>query len=120
LEETNLAEDFADLIKKMKLMRTPDVSQLDLDDITAQVFMARPGSCTNKRTQKGECCCEQHCLLTMHHSAQTKLEICEREAVELSEMEGVFDDDDETEQDDSLFKSASLDMEAALGSTNIL
>ena len=50
VEETNLAEDLADLSKKMKLMITLDVSLLDLDDLTAQVFMAKPGSCKNKRT----------------------------------------------------------------------
>ena len=56
----------------------------------------------------------------MHQSAQTKLDICEGDAVELSEVEGVLDDDEETEQDDGLFQSTSLDMEAALGSTNLL
>ena len=56
----------------------------------------------------------------MHHSAQTKLEICERQAIELGEVEGVFDDDDDTEQDDGIFQSTSLDVDAALGSTNLL
>ena len=120
IEETNIAEDLADLSKKMKLLRTPDVSLVDVDSLTAQVFMAKPRSCKNKRTQKGECCCEQHCLLVMHHSAQTKMEICERDAAELGEVEGLFDDNDETEEDDVLFQSTTLDVEAALGSTNLL
>ena len=33
VEETNLAEDLADLRKMMKHMRTPEVRLLDLDDI---------------------------------------------------------------------------------------
>jgi hypothetical protein len=41
-EETNLALDLADLSKKMKLLRTPDVSLLDVDNLTAY--------CKNKRT----------------------------------------------------------------------
>ena len=96
------------------------MSLLDVDDLTAQVFMAKPRSCKNKRTQKGECCCEQQCLLMMHHSTQTKMEICERDAVELGEVEGLFDDNDETEEDGGLFQSTTLDVEAALGSTNLL
>ena len=95
VEETNLAEDLADLSKKMKLLRTPDVSLVDVDSLSTQVFMAKPRSCKNKRTQK-------------------------RDTVELGEVEGLFDDNDETEQDDGLFQSTNLDVEAALGSTNLL
>ena len=56
----------------------------------------------------------------MHHIAQTKMEICERDAAELGEVEGLFDDNDETEEDDGLFQSTTLDVEAALNSTNLL
>ena len=35
-------------------------------------------------------------------------------------MEGLFDDDDETEEDGGLFQSTTLDVEAALGSTKPL
>ena len=56
----------------------------------------------------------------LHHSAQTKMDICERDAPELGEVEGLFDDNDETEDDDGLFQSTTLDVEAALGSTNLL
>ena len=104
----------------MKLLRTPDVSLVDVDSLTAQLFMAKPRKCKNKRTQKGECCCEQHCLLMMHHSAQIKMEICERDAAELGEVEGLFDDNDETKQDGDLFHSTNLDMEAVFGFTNLL
>jgi hypothetical protein len=52
VEETNLAEDLADLSKKMRHMRTPEVSLLDLDDITAQVFTAKPEGCKSKRAQQ--------------------------------------------------------------------
>jgi hypothetical protein len=117
VKTTNLAEDLG---KKMKLLRTPDMNLVDLDGLTAQVFMAKPRSCKNKRTQKGEWCCEQHCLLVMHHSAQTKMEIRKRDAAELGEMEGLFDESNETEEDDGLFQSTTLDMEAALVSTNLL
>ena len=102
MEETNLAEDLADLSKKMKLLRTPDVNLVDVDSLRAQVFIAKPRKCKNKGTHQGECCCEQHCCLAMHHSAQIKIEICERDAAELGEVEGLFDDNDETE-DDGLF-----------------
>jgi hypothetical protein len=64
VEETNLEKDLADLSKKMKLMRTPDVSLLDLDDTTAQVFMAKPKGCKSKKAQKGDCCCEEPADLT--------------------------------------------------------
>ena len=69
VEETNMAEDLSDLSKNMKLMRTPDVSLLDLDDITLEVFMGKSKDCKSKKAQKGECCCEEHCLLSMPHSA---------------------------------------------------
>jgi hypothetical protein len=82
--------------------------------------MAKPKSCKNKITQRGECCCEQHCLLMMHHSAQTKMEIFEKDAAELGEVEGLFDDNDEADQDDGLFHSTNPDVQAALGSTNHL
>ena len=52
VKKTNLAEDLAELSKKMKLLRTPDVSLVDVDSLTAQVFMAKPRSCKKKRTQK--------------------------------------------------------------------
>jgi hypothetical protein len=120
VEETNLAEELADLSKMMKLLRRPYVNLLDADNLTAQVFMAKPRSCKNKRTKKGECCCKQHCLRMMHHITQTKLEICERDAVELGEVEGLFDDNNETKEDGGLFQSTTLDVEAALGSTNLL
>ena len=45
MEETNLAEDLAELSKKMKFMRKPDFSLLDLDDITTQISTARPEGC---------------------------------------------------------------------------
>ena len=96
------------------------MSHVDVDSLTTQVFMAKPRSCKNKRTQNGECCCAQHCLLKMHHSAQTKMEICERDAAELGEVEGLFDDNNETKEDDGLFQSTNLDVEAALRSTNLL
>ena len=56
----------------------------------------------------------------MHHSAQTKLEICEKQAIELGEVEGEFEDEDQNEQDEGIFQSTCLDVDAALGSTNLL
>ena len=56
----------------------------------------------------------------MHHSAQSKLEICEKQAIELGEVEGEFEDEDQTEQDEGIFQSTCLDVDAALGSTNLL
>jgi hypothetical protein len=64
VEETNLVEDLPDLSKKIKHTRTPDVSLLDLYDIIAQDFTAKPRSCNSKKAQLGDCCCEKHCLLT--------------------------------------------------------
>ena len=55
----------------------------------------------------------------MHHSAQAEIEIGERDAAELGEVKGLFDENDETEEDGCLFQSTNLDMEAALGSTNL-
>ena len=63
VKKSHLTEDLAELGNKMKLPRAPDVSLVDVENLTAQVCMAKPKSCKNKRTQKGECCCEQHCLL---------------------------------------------------------
>jgi hypothetical protein len=50
----------------------------------------------------------------MHNSAQTKIEICEKQPAELGEIEGEYRDDDPTEQDDFIFKSTSLDIDATL------
>ena len=91
IEEPNFAEDLAELSKKMKFMRTPDDSLLDLDDITAQIFTARPEGCKSKRAQQGECCCQEHCNLAIHHSAQNKPTIYEKQAMELREVEGRLD-----------------------------
>ena len=104
----------------MKFMRTPDDSLVDLDGIAAQVFITKPEGCKSKRAQQGECCCKEHCNLTMHYSAQTKDTIYEKQAVELGEVEGEFDDEEQTEQDAGIFQSTSLDVEAALGITNLL
>ena len=57
IEETNLAEDLAELSKKMKFIKTPGASLVDLDDITAKVFTAKPEGCKSKRAQQGKCSC---------------------------------------------------------------
>ena len=56
----------------------------------------------------------------MLHTAQIKLEIYERQAVKLEDIKEEFEDKDQTEQDEGIFQSTSLDMSAALGSTNLL
>jgi hypothetical protein len=38
----------------------------------------------------------------------------------LGEVEGEFDDNDETEQYDGIFQSTSLDINTAFGSTNLM
>ena len=94
-----------DLGMKMKLPKTPEMTLEDMDGLTAQVFMTKPGSCKNKRAQRGECWCEQHCLLAMHHSAQAEIEIGERDAAELGEVKGLFYENDETKEDGCLLQS---------------
>jgi hypothetical protein len=59
----------------MKSMGTPDNSLLDLDNISVQIFTAKP-----------EGSCEEHCNLTVHYSAQTKLTVYEKQAVELGDF----------------------------------
>ena len=54
----------------------------------------------------------------MHHHAQTKLNAYKRKAVEIGDVEGEFDDEEQT--DAGIFQSISLDIEAALGTTNLL
>ena len=73
IEETCLDEDLAELSRKMKIMRKQDESLLDNDDITAQISTARPVGCKSKRALQGECCCQEHCKLTMHFSDQVRL-----------------------------------------------
>ena len=60
----------------------------------------------------------EDCNLAMHFSVQTKLIIHETEAIELREVEDEFEDEDQTEQDEGIFQSTCLDVEATLGSTN--
>ena len=54
------------------------------------------------------------------HSAQTKMEISERDAAELDEVGELFADNDETDQDGDLFHSSNRDVEAVFKSTNIV
>ena len=60
----------------------------------------------------------------MHHSAQVKLTIYEKQAMELREVEGELDDDEQADeqadQSAGVFQSINLDVEAALGTTNLL
>ena len=84
--------------------------------LTAYKKQAEPEGC--KRAQQGEYCCQDHCILTMHHNAQTKLNAYKRKAVEIGDVEGEFDDEEQT--DAGIFQSISLDIEAALGTTNLL
>ena len=72
-----------------------------------------------KRAQQGECCCQEHCNLAMHHSAQVKLTIYEKQAMELREVEGELDDKEQTDQGSGFFEIINLDVEAALGTTNL-
>ena len=39
--------------------------------------------------------------------------------MELREVEGEFDDKEKTDQDEGVFQSINLDVEAALGTTNL-
>ena len=50
-----MADDLAQLSRKMQLMRKQDESLLDIDDITAQISTARPVGCESKRALQGEC-----------------------------------------------------------------
>jgi hypothetical protein len=100
VEETNLAEDFADLSKEMKLIWTLDVSLLDLDYITVQVFTAKPRSYKSKKAQKGERCCEEHCSFQCITALRPNLRSVRSKLVE---VEGEFEDDNQTEQDDGIF-----------------
>ena len=71
--ETYLAEDLAELSRKMKVMRKSDDSLLDKDDITAQISTVRPLGCKSKRVLQVERCCQEQCNLAMHFNAQVKL-----------------------------------------------
>ena len=82
IEETSLAEDLAELSRKMKIMRKSDDSLLDIDDITAQISTARPVGCKTKRTLQGECCCQKHCIMGMHISPQVELAVEMREVAQ--------------------------------------
>ena len=53
-----MADDLAELSRKMKLIRKQDKRLLDIDDITAQVSTARPVGC--KRMLQGDCSCQDH------------------------------------------------------------
>ena len=90
-----MADDLAQLSRKMQLMRKQDKSLLDIDGITAQVSTARPIGGKSKRTLHGECCCQEHCNLAMHISCQVKLAIYEKEAVQMREVAQAESDDDE-------------------------
>ena len=55
----------------------------------------------------------------MHHSAQVKITIYEKQAMELIEVEGELDDEELTDQGVGVFQSINLDVEAAQGMTNL-
>ncbi len=76
IEEDSLADDLAELGKKFEHFKKAGNSLLDVDDITAQVMDPRPEGrrcgpkpekCETRRSQQGECCCQEHCNLTMHY-----------------------------------------------------
>jgi hypothetical protein len=79
-----VADDLAELSRKMKLIRKQDERLLDIDDITAKVSTGRPVGCKSKRTFQGECCFQEHCNPALHISSQVKLTIYQKEAVMLS------------------------------------
>ena len=80
-----MADDLAQLSRKMQLMRKQDESLLDIDGITAQVSTARP---------IGGKSCQEHCNLAMHISCQVKLANYEKEAVQMREVAQAESDDD--------------------------
>ena len=90
-----MADDLAELSRKMKLIRKQDEWLLDIDDITAKVSTGRPVGCKSKRTFQGECCCQEHCNLAMHISSQVKLTIYQKEAILMREVAQSESDDEE-------------------------
>ena len=90
-----MADDLAELSRKMQLIGKQDESLLDIEDITTQVSTARPIRGKSKRTLHGKCCCQEHCNLAMHISSQVKLAIYEKEAVQMREVAQAESDDDE-------------------------
>ena len=88
VEDGSLAEDLAEIAKKYEPFKQAEDSLEDGDDITAQVVeKPRPGGrragpkpqdCVTKKTQQGECCCQEHCNLTVHYRGNVKMELFEK------------------------------------------
>ena len=96
IEEDSLADDLAELGKKFEHSKKAENSLLDVDDITAQVMDPRPEGrrcgpkpedCETKRAQQGECCCQEHCNLTMHYHGNQAMEVFEKQAAEVHDIE---------------------------------
>jgi hypothetical protein len=115
IEETSLAKDMAELSRKMKLT---DAAA----NITVQVSTSRPEKCEGRRYAQGECCCQDHCKLSEHHTARVKM-VDMVDAV-LKAVEVIDIDEPELEnlgEEAStwglggLFASTQLNVEAVLG-----
>ena len=83
------------------------------------VEQAKPEGCRSKKAKQGECCCQEHCNQTLHHSAQLKLTAYKKQAME-REVQGELDDEEKTDQGTGIFQSINLDVKAAMGTTNLL
>ena len=91
IKENSLAEE---LSRKMIIMRRQDDSLSGIDAITVQTSTA---------------------------SAQAKLTMYEKQAMVVMQVEQAkLDDGEQTDQGAGIFQSISLDIEAALGTTNLL
>jgi hypothetical protein len=113
IEETSLAEDMAELSRKMT-----DAAA----NITVQVSTSRPEECEGRRYAQGECCCQDHCKLSEHHTARVKMvdmvdavlkavEVIDIDKPELEEL----DEEASTWGLGGLFASTQLNVEAVLG-----
>jgi hypothetical protein len=119
IEEDSLADDLAELSKKFQADKETENDLVDLDAIAAEVMDPRPEGrragpkpewCKAKNKMQGECCCQEHCNLTKHYDGHVKMEIIEKEAIEVFEVE--VTEDEPTECVTDVFSSVNLDVEA--------
>jgi hypothetical protein len=115
IEETSLAEDMAELGRRMKLT---DAAA----NITVQVSASRPEKCEGRRYAQGECCCQDHCKWSEHHTARVKMVDMVDAVLKAVEVIDIHEPEIEDLGEEAstwglggLFASIQLDVEAVLG-----
>ena len=71
LEDANLEQDLAELKKKMEHMHADFI---DTDQLAGLANLVAPEECKLRRSQLGQCCCQEHCKWKAHLNLHHKFE----------------------------------------------